>query len=120
MCAVVLAFLSRRAGITSEDDVAGDDEEAEEHRQVVDREALLHEGAGLLSGVTSPTRRSSAPTSRPRTTTRPSERAPDRLQIGRAHVLTPVTNAHLVCRLLLEKKTNVKYTQKSQATHPSQ
>src|SRR3546814_5396887 len=27
-----------------------------------------------------------------------------RLQIGRAHVRTPVTNAHLVCRLLLEKK----------------
>src|SRR3546814_6718050 len=27
-----------------------------------------------------------------------------RRQIGRAHVLTPVTNAHLVCRLLLEKK----------------
>src|SRR3546814_7656538 len=26
-------------------------------------------------------------------------------KIGRAHVLTPVTNAHLVCRLLLEKKT---------------
>src|SRR3546814_2892812 len=25
-------------------------------------------------------------------------------QIGRAHVLTPVTNAHLVCRLLLAKK----------------
>src|SRR3546814_4512585 len=25
-------------------------------------------------------------------------------QIGRAHVLTPVTNAQLVCRLLLEKK----------------
>src|SRR3546814_3919987 len=25
-------------------------------------------------------------------------------KIGRAHVLTPVTNAHLVCRLLLEKK----------------
>src|SRR3546814_6770483 len=24
-------------------------------------------------------------------------------QIGRAHVCTPVTNAHLVCRLLLEK-----------------
>src|SRR3546814_4455969 len=24
-------------------------------------------------------------------------------EIGRAHVLTPVTNAHLVCRLLLEK-----------------
>src|SRR3546814_2599778 len=27
-------------------------------------------------------------------------------QIGRAHVLTPVTNAPLVCRLLLEKKKN--------------
>src|SRR3546814_7498883 len=25
-------------------------------------------------------------------------------QIGRAHVCTPVTNAHLVCRLRLEKK----------------
>src|SRR3546814_5996674 len=25
-------------------------------------------------------------------------------KIGRAHVRTPVTNAHLVCRLLLEKK----------------
>src|SRR3546814_1743646 len=25
-------------------------------------------------------------------------------QIGRAHVWTPVTNAHLVCRLLLDKK----------------
>src|SRR3546814_2797351 len=28
-----------------------------------------------------------------------------RQEIGRAHVCTPVTNAHLVCRLLLEKKT---------------
>src|SRR3546814_7344213 len=27
-------------------------------------------------------------------------------EIGRAHVLTPVTNAHLVCRLLLEQKKN--------------
>src|SRR3546814_1369802 len=27
-------------------------------------------------------------------------------QIGRAHVRTPVTNAHLVCRLLLETKKN--------------
>src|SRR3546814_7586764 len=25
-------------------------------------------------------------------------------EIGRAHVCTPVTNAHLVCRLLLDKK----------------
>src|SRR3546814_7259541 len=28
----------------------------------------------------------------------------EQLKIGRAHVCTPVTNAHLVCRLLLEKK----------------
>src|SRR3546814_3416523 len=28
----------------------------------------------------------------------------DAWKIGRAHVCTPVTNAHLVCRLLLEKK----------------
>src|SRR3546814_4195564 len=28
-------------------------------------------------------------------------------QIGRAHVWTPVTNAHLVCRLLLEKKKKI-------------
>src|SRR3546814_3931948 len=28
------------------------------------------------------------------------------LQIGRAHVRTPVTNAHLLCRLLLGKKKN--------------
>src|SRR3546814_18625034 len=33
----------------------------------------------------------------------------DRQEIGRAHVWTPVTNAHLVCRLLLEQK-NIKDT----------
>src|SRR3546814_2182106 len=27
-------------------------------------------------------------------------------ELGRAHVCTPVTNAHIVCRLLLEKKIN--------------
>src|SRR3546814_3448965 len=31
-------------------------------------------------------------------------------QIGRAHVWTPVTNAHLVCRLLLEKKQQDTFT----------
>src|SRR3546814_4430518 len=30
--------------------------------------------------------------------------APAGTEIGRAHVSTPVTNAHLVCRLLLEKQ----------------
>src|SRR3546814_9365585 len=29
-------------------------------------------------------------------------------EIGRAHVCTPVTNAHIVCRLLLEKKNKYK------------
>src|SRR3546814_8383837 len=33
-------------------------------------------------------------------------------QIGRAHVCTPVTNAHLVCRLLLEKKNTLRCIQK--------
>src|SRR3546814_9605155 len=28
-------------------------------------------------------------------------------EIGRAHVCTPVTNAHLVCRLLLDKKKSI-------------
>src|SRR3546814_6138265 len=31
-------------------------------------------------------------------------------QIGRAHVSTPVTNAYLVCRFLLEKQTPFLYT----------
>src|SRR3546814_9608390 len=35
---------------------------------------------------------------------------PDRRQIGRAHVCTPVTNAPLVSRLLLEQKTTPKHT----------
>src|SRR3546814_1466364 len=33
-----------------------------------------------------------------------------RAEIGRAHVGTPVTNAHLVCRLLLDKNTTNKNT----------
>src|SRR3546814_7424338 len=45
----------------------------------------------------------------------PQERDPDGLlwseagatQIGRAHVWTPVTNAHLVCRLLLANKKQI-------------
>src|SRR3546814_9845359 len=32
------------------------------------------------------------------------------VEIGRAHVWTPVTNAHLVCRLLLENKTSITAT----------
>src|SRR3546814_10874645 len=38
----------------------------------------------------------------------------DDKQIGRAHVRTPVTNAHLVCRLLLEKKKKSKKPQTAQ------
>src|SRR3546814_8448202 len=39
-------------------------------------------------------------------------------EIGRAHVCTPVTNAQLVCRLLLEKKKNTskKHTRHQTAT----
>src|SRR3546814_5365775 len=33
------------------------------------------------------------------------------LEIGRAHVWTPVTNAHLVCRLLLEKNNTHQHNQ---------
>src|SRR3546814_1764443 len=35
------------------------------------------------------------------------------VQIGSAHVCTPVTNAHLVCRLLLEKKKTYHNTSKT-------
>src|SRR3546814_10141735 len=38
---------------------------------------------------------------------KPAVSAVDDRQIGRAHVCTPVTNAHLVCRLLLEKKKHI-------------
>src|SRR3546814_2416030 len=31
------------------------------------------------------------------------------VEIGRAHVCTPVTNAHIVCRLLLETKNHLYY-----------
>src|SRR3546814_8401324 len=37
-------------------------------------------------------------------------------EIGRAHVCTPVTNAHLVCRLLLAKKN----TQQTNPDHTTQ
>src|SRR3546814_6026208 len=36
------------------------------------------------------------------------EKYGDEQEIGRAHVWTPVTNAHLVCRLLLEKQKTQK------------
>src|SRR3546814_9716783 len=36
-------------------------------------------------------------------------------EIGRAHVCTPVTNAHLVCRLLLEKKNVGKLARSTRA-----
>src|SRR3546814_7995117 len=48
-----------------------------------------------------------------------SEGADAHRQIGRAHVRTPVTNAQLVCRLLLEQKKNCKLhdTTPTTATH---
>src|SRR3546814_6532598 len=38
-------------------------------------------------------------------------------EIGRAHVWTPVTNAHLVCRLLLEKKKRTKQAHDTPSPH---
>src|SRR3546814_8603549 len=46
---------------------------------------------------------------------RRNSRCPSDGQIGRAHVRTPVTKAHLVCRLLLEKKQ----TRKELGSQPS-
>src|SRR3546814_8619156 len=39
-----------------------------------------------------------------------------RPEIGRAHVCTPVTNAHLVCSLMLEKKNHRDHTNKNNQT----
>src|SRR3546814_7467606 len=39
------------------------------------------------------------------------------LEIGRAHVRTPVTNAHLVCRLLLEKTKKINTYEYSEIIH---
>src|SRR3546814_8307069 len=36
--------------------------------------------------------------------------AKKQVQIGRAHVCTPVTNAQLVCRLMLVHKKNIQHT----------
>src|SRR3546814_5652406 len=49
-------------------------------------------------------------------TIRTSKLKPGIPEFGRAHVLTPVTNAQLVCRLLLEKKTTQTFPQ--HITHP--
>src|SRR3546814_7163398 len=38
-------------------------------------------------------------------------------KIGRAHVCTPVTNAHLVCRLLLEKKNTQQQDRQQRLTN---
>src|SRR3546814_5224728 len=40
-----------------------------------------------------------------------------RKEIGRAHVCTPVTNAHLVCRLLLEKQQTTLYIHDEACRH---
>src|SRR3546814_1817457 len=40
------------------------------------------------------------------------------VQIGRAHVCTPVTNAHLVCRLLLDKQKRLLWTTNVRANPP--
>src|SRR3546814_4416474 len=83
-------------------------------------------GIATTATTTSPRRRGAPPTDRPMAppaaaptdpptpaapTDRPmAPRAAPTAKIGRAHVCTPVTNAHLVCRLLLEKKKTSKET----------
>src|SRR3546814_8341952 len=44
----------------------------------------------------------------------------DEMQIGRAHVCTPVTNAHLVCRLLLENKNKHKIKDNNNMSYRTQ
>src|SRR3546814_7390598 len=40
-------------------------------------------------------------------------------KIGRAHVCTPVTNAHLVCRLLIDKKNTIQIIKTSTRSYIS-
>src|SRR3546814_5535557 len=40
-------------------------------------------------------------------------------EIGRAHVCTPVTNAHIVCRLLLDTTNSIQYIFYSYLSYPS-
>src|SRR3546814_6495150 len=42
---------------------------------------------------------------------------PEDKEIGRAHVCTPVTNAHLVFRLLLEKQNTTPHTCEARSQH---
>src|SRR3546814_2745532 len=61
-------------------------------------------GACAVSGGPRPGRPPSCPWSAPSAAARTTPRASAR-EIGRAHVCTPVTDAHLVCCLLPGKKT---------------
>src|SRR3546814_8436797 len=60
-------------------------------------------GVGLRSTAKLSDGDTSTPLARRSSVSSTGRQGPGR-QIGRAHVCTPVTNAHLVCRLLLEKK----------------
>src|SRR3546814_3353973 len=76
------------------------------------RRHLLQGGLALGADSLAPQLPAFAQTAEPRLLTAgPGEAQllPSGQQIGRAHVCTPVTNAHLVCRLLLEKKNNTVY-----------
>src|SRR3546814_8245522 len=53
------------------------------------------------------------PTPEPETPPPPAP-APAPPEIGRAHVCTPVTNAHIVCRLLLEKQKTINHLNSNQ------
>src|SRR3546814_3519072 len=86
-------------------------------------------GLGLFERASCPCEKASTslsmPAARPVVPDSPPHRGPGRAarhpgahsEIGRAHVCTPVTNAHLVCRLLLEKtKQTITHTNTIQNT----
>src|SRR3546814_10314085 len=65
--------------------------------------------------------RGRTPRQRPQTAARSATGADRRTgQIGRAHVGTPVTKAHLVCRLLIEQKQTQKKKQNEEIVHTQQ
>src|SRR3546814_8758059 len=77
---------------------------------------LYASGVALLCFCSPAFAQSEAPAEQPAAQSAAAE-AP---QIGRAHVCTPVTNAHIVCRLPLEKKkvsTNTSYKLSLHQTH---
>src|SRR3546814_8832141 len=69
------------------------------HREVTEQAAKLEQAPESLSAALTPLAEAMA------ALTAATKETLRLVEIGRAHVRTPVTNAHLVCRLLLDTKT---------------